>query len=114
MHHAAQRPALDAVYAIAQVPSAAQGELARRVVTEALTRRETQALVDEVRETYPPAERHVRSGRPRSFRSFETTLRAANGASVTVKFRKGEVTPEEIVAALEDVLKTLRSPVAAA
>jgi hypothetical protein len=57
---------------------------------------------------------HVRRGRPRSFRSFETTLRAANGASVTVKFRKGDVAHEEIIAALEDVLKTLRTGVVAA
>jgi ParB/RepB/Spo0J family partition protein len=111
---AEQRPALDAVYAIAQAPAEAQSELARRVARESLTRRETQALADAARLASPTAESPLRSGRPRSFRSFETTLRAANGASVTVKFRKGDVTHEEIVAALEDVLKTFRGSAAAA
>jgi ParB family chromosome partitioning protein len=111
---AEQRPALDAVYAIAQAPATAQPQLARRVASEALTRRETQALAEAARLSSPAAETPLRSGRPRSFRSFETTLRAANGARVTVKFRKADVAPEEIVAALEDVLKTLRSEAAAA
>ncbi len=114
LHHSAQRPALDTVYAIAQAPAEAQGELARRVASEGLTRREAQALAEAARQAGPPAELPVRSGRPRSFRSFETTLRAANGASVTVRFRKAEVTPDEIAAALEDVLKTLRAQVVAA
>ena len=93
LQSAEQRPALDAVYAIAQAPAEAQPELARRVASEALTRRETQALAEAARLTSPSAEPPLRSGRPRSFRSFETTLRAANGASVTVKFRKADVAP---------------------
>lgn len=114
LQEAEQRPALDAIYAIVQAPAEAQPELARRVADEGLSRRETQALADAARLTSPPAQQPLRSGRPRSFRSFETTLRAANGASVTVKFRKGDVTHEEIVEALEDVLKTLRGDAAAA
>lgn len=108
---AGQRPALDTVYAIAQAPAEAQPGLARRVADESLTRRETQALAEAARLASPPSEPPLRSGRPRSFRSFETTLRAANGASVTVKFRKGDVAHEEIIAALEDVLKTLREAI---
>jgi hypothetical protein len=111
---AEQRPALDAVYAIAQAPAAAQPLLARRVASEALTRRVTQALAEAARLSSPSAESPLRSRRPRSFRSFETTLRAANGARVTVKFRKADVDPEEIVTALEDVLKTLCAEAAAA
>lgn len=111
---AEQRPALDSVYAIVQAPVEAQPELARRVADEGLSRRETQALADAARLNSPPADQPLRSGRPRSFRSFETTLRAANGASVTVKFRKGDVAQEEIIAALEDVLKTLRGNAVAA
>lgn len=111
LQSAEQRPALDAVYAIAQTPAEAQPELARRVANEGLSRRETQALADAARLTSPAVAPPPRSGRPRSFRSFETTLRAANGVSVTVKFRKADVAPEEIVAALEDVLKTLRGTV---
>jgi copper chaperone CopZ len=108
-----QRLALNAVYAIAQAPAEAQSDLASRVVSEALTQRETQALAEAVRQASPAAELPVRTGRPRSFKSFETTLRAANGASVTVKFRKADVTSEEIIAALEDVLQALLSPVPA-
>lgn len=111
---AEQRPALDAVYAIAQAPAEAQPDLARRVANEALTRRETQALAEAARLASPAAEPPLRSGRPRSFRSFETTRRAANGASITVKFRKADVAHEEIIAALEDVLQTLRREIAAA
>jgi ParB family chromosome partitioning protein len=114
LHGAGQRPAMDAVYAIAQAPAEAQPELARRVASEGLTRRETRELADAARLASPPAEPPLRSGRPRSFRSFETTLRAANGARVTVKFRKADVAQEEIIAALEDVLKTLRGVDAAA
>jgi ParB/RepB/Spo0J family partition protein len=109
---AGQRPAMDAVYAIAQAPTATQPELARRVADEALTFRETKALAEVARLNSPSVEAPLRTGRPRSFRSFETTLRAANGASVTVKFRKGDVTHGEIVAALEDVLKILREQIA--
>jgi ParB family transcriptional regulator, chromosome partitioning protein len=114
LQSAEQRPAMDAVYAIAQSPAEAQPELARRVASEALTRRETQTLAEAARQASPSAEPPLRSGRPRSFRSFETTLLAANGARVTVKFRKGDVTNDEIVAALEDILKTLRGNVIAA
>jgi ParB family chromosome partitioning protein len=111
---APQRPAINSLYALAQAPAAAQPELARRVSNEALTQRETQALADAVRQASPEAERPLRTGRPRSFKSFEMTLRAANGASVTVKFRKADVAAEEIIAALEDVLQNLRHPVTAA
>jgi ParB family chromosome partitioning protein len=114
LQEAEQRPALDAIYAIVQAPAEAQPELARRVANEGLSRRETQALAETSRLTSPSADQPLRRGRPRSFRSFETTLRAANGASVTVKFRKGDVAHEEIIAALEDVLKTLRGGVVAA
>jgi ParB family chromosome partitioning protein len=105
---ASQRLAVDTAYAVAQVPAEVQPELARRVASESLSRRETQAIAEAIREAHPAAEQPCRGGRPRSFRSFETTLRAANGASVTVKFRKPDVLPEEIIAALEDVLKTYR------
>jgi ParB family chromosome partitioning protein len=105
---AEQRPAIETVYAIAQIPAEVQPELARRVASESLSRNETKALAEAARQASPAAEQPLRTGRPRSFRSFETTLRAANGASVTVKFRKPDVAPEEIVAALEDVLKTYR------
>lgn len=114
LQSAEQRPARDTVYAIAQAPVESQSELARRVANECLTRRETQALAEAARLSNPAAETPLRMGRPRSFRSFETTLRAANGGSVTVKFRKADVTHEEIVAAMEDVLKTLRLQVAVA
>jgi ParB family chromosome partitioning protein len=114
LQSADRRPALDAVYAIAQAPAETQAELSRQVIDQGLTRRETQALAEAARLTSPSAQPPLRSGRPRSFRSFETTLRAANGASVTVKFRKGDVAPEEIVAALEDVLRTQRGGAAAA
>jgi ParB family transcriptional regulator, chromosome partitioning protein len=114
LQEAEQTPALDAIYAIIQAPAEAQLELARRVAKEGLSRRETQALADAARLTSPSVQPPMRSGRPRSFRSFETTLRAANGASVTVKFRKAEVAHEEIIAALEDVLQTLRTGVVVA
>jgi ParB family chromosome partitioning protein len=111
---APQRPALNSLYAIAQAPAEAQPELARRVSSEALTQRETQALAEAVRQASPLTEQPLRTGRPRAFKSFETTLNASNGAKVTVKFRKADVTPEEIIAALEDVLESLRHPVIAA
>ena len=49
-----------------------------------------------------------RTGRRRKTKPFEMTLRSANGATITVKFRKAQVDPEEVVAALEDVLRSLR------
>jgi ParB/RepB/Spo0J family partition protein len=111
---AGRRPALDAVYAIAQAPAEAQADLSRQVIDQGLTRRETQALATSASDAQGPAVSGGRTGRPRQSRSFQTTLRAANGASVTVKFRKADATPEEIAAALEDVLRTLKSGVAAA
>jgi ParB family chromosome partitioning protein len=109
-----QRPALDAVYAIARAPAAAQADLSRQVIDQGLTRREAQALAEAASEAQGPVRPTGRTGRPKVSRTFETTLYAANGASVTVKFRKAEATPAEIVAALQDVLQTLRSPVSAA
>jgi ParB family chromosome partitioning protein len=111
---AEQRPALDAVYAIARAPAAAQADLSRQVIDRGLTRREAQVLVEAASEAHGPSRPTGRTGRPKVSRTFETTLYAANGASVTVKFRKADATPEEIATALEDVLQTLRSPVAAA
>ncbi len=75
LQSAKQRPALDAVYAIAQAPAEAQPGLARRVADEALTRREARSLADAARLSSLSAQTPPRSGRPRSFRSFETTLR---------------------------------------
>src|SRR5262249_45704253 len=80
---APRRPAIESAYAIAQVPVEAQPELARRVASESLSRSETRALADAVRQASPAAEQPARTGRPRSLRTFETTLKAANGASVT-------------------------------
>jgi ParB/RepB/Spo0J family partition protein len=111
---AGRQPGLEAVYAIAQAPAAAQAELSRQVIDQGLTRRQTEALTAAASEAFGPALSAGRTGRPRQSRSFQTTLRAANGASVTVKFRKAEATAEEIAAALEDVLQTLRCAVAAA
>jgi ParB family chromosome partitioning protein len=111
---AEQRPALDAVYAIARAPATAQADLSRQVRDFGLTRRETQALAVAAMEAQVPVRPSGRTGRPRVTRTFETTLYAANGASVTVRFRKAEATPAEIAAALEDVLHTLRSPVSVA
>src|SRR5262249_9600563 len=103
----------DTVYAIARAPAAAQADLSRQVLDEGLTRREAQALAAAASDAEGAARPTGRTGRPRVSRTFETTLYAANGASVTVKFRKADVTPQEIAAALEDVLKTLRGEVAA-
>jgi ParB family chromosome partitioning protein len=107
-----QRPALDAVYAIARAPTKVQAEVSRQVIDQGLTRRETEALAAAAGEAQGPVLPTGRTGRPKIQRTFERTLYAANGASVTVKFRKADVTAEEIAAALEDVLQTLRSPVA--
>jgi ParB family chromosome partitioning protein len=79
LRDAEQSPALGAVYAVAQAPAEAQTDLARRVPEESLTRREAEAIASAARLHSPSAEQPLRSGRPRSFRSFETTLRAANG-----------------------------------
>jgi ParB family chromosome partitioning protein len=103
-----RRPALDAVYAIAQAPAEAQAGLSRQVIDQGLSRREAQALAAAAGEAEGLAFPAGRTGRPRESRSFQTTLRAANGASVTVKFRKADASPEEVAAALEDVLRTLR------
>jgi ParB family chromosome partitioning protein len=109
-----RRPPLDAVYAIARAPAEAQAGLSRQVIDQGLTRRETQALAATASAALPPARTAGRTGRPRESRSFQTTLRAANGASVTVKFRKADVAPAEVAAALEDVLQVLRREAAAA
>jgi ParB family chromosome partitioning protein len=109
-----QRPALDAVYAIARAPTEAQAELSRQVIDQGLTRRATEALAAAAGEAQGPVLPTGRTGRPKVVRTFERTLYAANGASVTVKFRKADVTANEIADALADVLQTLRSPIAAA
>jgi ParB/RepB/Spo0J family partition protein len=102
------RPALDTVYAIAQAPVEKQPELARQVVTDRLTRREAEALVAAAKKGRRDAGQPQRTGRRKKTRSFEMTLRAANGATVTVKFRKADADPQEVTAALEDVLLSLR------
>src|SRR5262249_5751074 len=112
LQDAPQRQAMDSVYAIAQAPADAQPGLARRVTEDALSRRETQALAAAVRQASP--ESLPRHGRPRTTRSHERTPRATKRASVPVTFRKPDVTQAESIAALEDVLLTLRAPVAAA
>jgi ParB family chromosome partitioning protein len=109
-----RRPALDAVYAIAQAPADAQAGLARQVLDQGLSRREAQALAATASPSDYPATPTGRTGRPRKVRPFETTLQAVNGATVIVRFHKAEVTIEEVVAALEDVLKRMRGPAAAA
>jgi ParB family chromosome partitioning protein len=111
---AEQRSGLEAVYAIARAPAAAQAELSRQVIDQGLNRRETEALAAAAGEALGPVLPTGRTGRPKVVRTFERTLYAANGASVTVKFRKADVTADEIADALADVLQTLRSPIAAA
>ena len=103
--NAAEKPAMDTVYAIAQVPEEAQAELAEEVVKEKLTRRETQARAESIKkQSIPISEASRRTGRKKTTKPFEETWRAGNGASVSVKFRKSEVEVEEIIAALEEVL----------
>lgn len=103
--NAPEKPAMDTVYAVAQVPKEAQAELAEEVVNEKLTRRETQARADTARkQTIPIGEAPRRTGRKKKSKPYEETWRAENGASVTVKFRKTEIEAGEVIAALEEVL----------
>jgi ParB/RepB/Spo0J family partition protein len=106
------RQALDTVYAIAQAPAEKQPDLTRQVLDQGLGRREAQALVANARDGYDDAESAKRGGRRKKPRPFETTLLAANGAMVTVKFPKPIVEPHEVTAALEDVLQSLRQQAA--
>jgi ParB family chromosome partitioning protein len=106
------RQALDTVYAIAQAPTEAQADLARQVVAKRLTRREAEALAAAARKGRPETGQSKRTGRRKKSKPFETTLRSANGATVTVKFLKAEVEAHEVAAALEDVLLSLRRPAA--
>jgi ParB/RepB/Spo0J family partition protein len=108
-----QRPAVDAVYAIAQAPTESQADLARQLTEQGLTRRETEALAAAAGKGQRSDAKPRRTGRPKKSRPFETTLRATNGATVTVKFRKAHAEAEEIATALEDVLRILRSQAAA-
>src|SRR5262249_13966084 len=98
---AEQRPALDAVYAIAPAPAAAEAQagLSRQMLDQGLTRRETEVIAATAGKAGGAAPSR-RTGRPKKSRPFETTLRAANGATVTVKFRKSQVADGEIAAAL--------------
>lgn len=102
-----ERQAMDTAYAIAQLPQEKQAGVAKEVVEKKLSRREAEALAASARtkrsKDDPPAR-----GRRKNTTAFETTLRAANGARVTVAFRKSEVTPAEVIATLDEVLQTLR------
>ncbi|OWK38939.1 ParB/RepB/Spo0J family partition protein [Fimbriiglobus ruber] len=109
-----ERQAMDTVYAIAQVPPEAQEEIAREVVEKKLTRRETEALVETAKKKRTVAETPKRSGRKKKGKPYETTLRTAAGASVTVKFRKVEVEPSDVITALEEALQSLRQGIRSA
>ncbi len=102
------RPAMDAVYAVAQVPAAEQAEVAREVAAGGLTRRETEVLVEGAKARRAAGEGPRRSGRKKSGKPFEKTLRTAGGGSVTVRFRRSEASAEEVSRALEEALGTVR------
>ena len=106
---APERPAIDTVYAIAQVPAEAQAAVAKEVVEKKLTRAAAVELAGAAKEGRTDDAAPKRSGRKKGKgKPFETTLKAKGGTSVTVRFRKAEVVPEEVAAALEEVLVALR------
>ena len=108
---APERPAMDTVYAVAQVPEAEQGEIAREVVAKGMTRREAEDLAGAARKGRAAGSGSKRSGRKKTGKPFERTVRTAGGASVTVRFRKVEVSDGEVAAALEEALVAARTKV---
>lgn len=108
LREAEDRPALDTVYAVAQLPQDEQAELADQVVTEKLNRRETEARAEKGKQRRSEQEAPRRSGRKKKTKPYSKTMRSSNGATITIAFRKSEVEDTEVIAALEDVLQTFR------
>lgn len=102
------RPAMESIYAMAQVAPEAQVEIAREVADRKLSRVDTEVLVAAAKKEKPADHAAKRTGRKKKTKPFETTLRAANGASVSVRFRKVEVDHGEVIAALEDAIAHYR------
>src|SRR5438132_1363338 len=97
---------MESVYEVAQVPSEEQLPLVRRIVTEGLNR-------DQVRQLTSPAKvaqrhaRHSKGGRPATAKPYCRTFKTANGATVTIAFRKARASQEEVAGALRSALKQL-------
>lgn len=97
---------MESVYEVAQVPSQEQLPLVRRIVAEGLNRKQVRELTSPAKK----AQRHARpskGGRPATARPYCRTFKTANGATVTIEFRKTRASLEEVAGALRSALKQL-------
>jgi ParB family chromosome partitioning protein len=111
--HPGKKLAIDVVYEVATVPAAAQEELSKAVVEENLARTEARKRAGAIKLAVTksiPKDAPKKAGRPRVGKPYSKTFKAANGAAVTVEFKKGKPAEveAELVAALNDVLERLR------
>jgi hypothetical protein len=100
---------LDTAYEIATVAPKQQAEIARTVVEKRLTQKQVRSLTAEKKETRVTTVRTSNRGRPRKQKPFHQTWTASNGATITARFESPRPTAAEVIAALEDVLESLKA-----
>lgn len=101
-----QGRSLDAAYEVATVPPERQAEVAKTIVEGNLPQKEIRRLTA-AEKSNRSTTRNRRGRRPSDVKPFARTVRASNGAFVTINFRKKRVATSEMLAALRDVTMTL-------
>ena len=96
---------LDTLHEVAQYPPERQAALLKQIADDGLTRDQLRSLASVTQERVAPK---TRGGRPRTAKPYRKTMQTSNGGTVTVAFRKAEVSHQEVLDALRDALALLQ------
>lgn len=99
---------MDHISEVANLPADEQPQMVERIQSEKLTRKQLrEATAGDKKERQ--AERQAKGGRPSKSKPYTKSFGVPNGGKVTINFRKAKVETEEVIAALQHVLDSLRT-----
>jgi ParB family transcriptional regulator, chromosome partitioning protein len=106
---------LDTVYLVATAPEEEQLSIVDEILGKGLTHRQVVSLTSEAKKRQPRSDaERSRGGRKAKTKPYSKTVRTQGGASITIKFRKTQVSPGEVLAALDEARSALAAATDAA
>jgi ParB family chromosome partitioning protein len=99
---------LDMLYEVALYPSEEQVAILQRMKDEKLTRSQMRQITAEPKRDAKARVGSTRGRKPQS-KAFRQTIPVANGATITVTFRKTKVDQKEVMNALLQAVKSLKA-----
>lgn len=101
-----QGESLETAYEVATLPATEQAAVATQVVVEKLNQQQLRSVAAKTRRQGRGTESR-KGGRPTKAKPYSRSFATSIGGRVTVNFRKANVTPDEVRAALQEALDAL-------